>query len=188
MGNSKLDRRTKYSLHVIKVAMFDLLESQSLDSITVTDICKKADINRGTFYKYYRDVYDLFEKIENDFIEELHILFAKSKATGSSMSNFFNNVFRILSENKELVKIAKNRQFSEHFTKKLLIFAIPQINKLIENSDPTASQMKIDLLSEYIMGGCTRVVAFWIENDMQIPVEHMEKYITDFITKTLKKK
>ncbi len=185
MKNSKIDRRTKYSLRVIRSAMFELLETKSLDSVTVTDICAKADVNRGTFYKYYRDVYDLFEKTEDEFIEEIHALFEDTKATGSGMPDFFISVFRILSENKELVQVARNREFTEQFTKKLLVFVLPQINQLITNADPGASEEKIRFLSEYIMGGCTRVVAAWIGENMQIPADRMERYITEFIKKTL---
>ncbi len=163
--------------------MFDLLEHKPLDTITVTDICAKADVNRGTFYKYYRDVYDLFEKTENDFVEELHDLFIVSEASGSDMPNFFTNVFRILSENKDLVQIARTREFTERFTKKLLIFVFPQINQLIIKADPHASEEEIQLLSEYIMGGCTRVVTTWIKNDMKIPAQRMEQYITESIKK-----
>lgn len=140
--------------------------------------------NRGTFYKYYRDVYDLFEKTENDFVEELHDLFIVSEVSGSDMLNFFTNVFRILSENKDLVQIARTREFTERFTKKLLIFVFPQINQLIIKADPHASEEEIQLLSEYIMGGCTRVVATWIKNDMKIPAQRMEQYIMEFIKNT----
>lgn len=185
MKNSNLDRRTKYSLRVIRAAMFELLETKSLDAVTVTDICAKADVNRGTFYKYYRDVYDLFEKTQDEFIDKLHTLFEETQATGSEMPDFFTSVFRILSENKELVQVARNREFTEQFTKKPLVFVLPQINQLITNSDPHASEEKIRFLSEYIMGGCTRVVAAWIGENMTVPADHMERYITEFIKKTL---
>ena len=33
-----------------------------MDKITVVDTYVKADVNRGTFYKYYRDVPDLYDK------------------------------------------------------------------------------------------------------------------------------
>lgn len=185
MENSNLDRRTKYSLRVIRAALFELLETRSLDAVTVTDICAKADVNRGTFYKYYRDVYDLFEKTEDEFIDKIHALFEQTQATGSGMPDFFNSVFRILSENKDLVQVARNREFTEQFTKKLLVFVLPQINELIADTDPSASPEEIGLLSEYIMGGCTRVVAAWIAGDMAIPADRMERYITEFIKNTL---
>lgn len=182
MKLSNLDRRTRYTLRVIRAAMFELMESKPLEKITVTDICQLADINRGTFYKYYRDVYDLFEKTGNDFIEEIHALFLESDASSSDMPRFFASIFQILSENKDLVQIAKNREFTERFTQKLLVFVLPHIHQLVTHSHPSISQEEATLLTEYIMGGCTRVVAAWIRDDMKIPAEQMERYITKFIT------
>ena len=43
------DRRTKYTKSVIREALFDLLKEKPLAKVTVTDICKLADINRSTF-------------------------------------------------------------------------------------------------------------------------------------------
>ena len=34
--------------------------------LTVKEICERADINRSTFYVYYRDTADLREQIESD--------------------------------------------------------------------------------------------------------------------------
>ena len=185
MKNSNLDRRSRYSLLAIRSAMFELLETEPLDKITITEICAKADINRGTFYKYYRDVYDLFEQTENDFIEEIHTLFSATKAVGSEIPDVFANIFRILSENKQFVRIARNREFTERFSKKLMVFVIPQINSLIRGADPAASEEEILFRSDYIIGGCTRGVAAWIAGNMEIPAERMERYLTEFIKKSL---
>ena len=57
------DRRTKYTKSVIRQALFDLLKEKPLNKITVTDICKMADINRSTFYSYYEDVYALLTQM-----------------------------------------------------------------------------------------------------------------------------
>ena len=40
------------------------MQQKDFQSITVTDVVREADINRGTFYAHYRDVYDLRDKIE----------------------------------------------------------------------------------------------------------------------------
>ena len=65
------DRRTKYTKSVIRQALFDLLKEKPLNKITVTDICKMADINRSTFYSYYEDVYALLTQIKNELIENI---------------------------------------------------------------------------------------------------------------------
>ena len=45
------------------------MRQRIFQSITVTDVVREADINRGT-YAHYRDVYDLREKIESEMIAD----------------------------------------------------------------------------------------------------------------------
>ena len=47
------NRRTLYTKKVIKESLIELLKTREIHQVTVTDICKKADINRGTFYTHY---------------------------------------------------------------------------------------------------------------------------------------
>ena len=66
-----MDRRVKYTKKVIKDTLLELLQKKDISSITVKEICDLADINRGTFYRYYLDVYDLLKNIEQEFIDEI---------------------------------------------------------------------------------------------------------------------
>ena len=66
-----MDRRTKYTKKTIKDTLINLLSEKDINKITVSEICKIADVNRATFYRYYLDVYDLLNHIEQDFEEEL---------------------------------------------------------------------------------------------------------------------
>ena len=47
----KQDRRTRYTRQAIKDTFLELLNQKSFTKITVTEICKNAEINRGTFYR-----------------------------------------------------------------------------------------------------------------------------------------
>lgn len=55
----------------IKNAFTKLLKEKGMDSLTISEIARDANINRGTFYLHYIDKYDLMEKLENDIITEL---------------------------------------------------------------------------------------------------------------------
>ena len=61
MGEPTLDRRKRYTLSVIREAFFDLLSKVGFARMTVADICRLADINRGTFYLHYEDKYALLD-------------------------------------------------------------------------------------------------------------------------------
>lgn len=43
-------------------ALGELMEEKSLDKITVTDVVKKADINRSTFYAHYENIPDVIDQ------------------------------------------------------------------------------------------------------------------------------
>ena len=64
------DTRVRITKQMIKKSFVELLKTNSLSKISVTQICKKAEINRVTFYKYYQDTFDLYEKLIDELIEE----------------------------------------------------------------------------------------------------------------------
>jgi DNA-directed RNA polymerase specialized sigma24 family protein len=49
----KEDRRIRYTKQVIKDTLLQLLEKNHFAKITVTELCRRAEINRGTFYLHY---------------------------------------------------------------------------------------------------------------------------------------
>ena len=53
----------------IREALLDLLQTKHLNEITVKELCEKADINRATFYRNYLDIYDLYEKMEQELVD-----------------------------------------------------------------------------------------------------------------------
>ena len=66
-----LDARVGYTKRAIRDVFFSLLREKNVKQITLTELCALADINRATFYKHYRDVFDLLEQIEAEALEYL---------------------------------------------------------------------------------------------------------------------
>lgn len=56
---------------VIKDTYLQIVSKNPKKKVTVTELCKKAHINRGTFYLHYLDIDDLLSQIEKEVIEEL---------------------------------------------------------------------------------------------------------------------
>lgn len=72
-------RKTQYTKSVIRESFLSLLREKPVEKITVTELCAKADINRSTFYAHYLDVYDLKEKLEQSFFEEMSAVFHRTE-------------------------------------------------------------------------------------------------------------
>lgn len=59
----KIDLRIIKTKRNIKIAMISLLNEKDFCSITIQDIIDRALINRSTFYRYYKDKYDLIRQL-----------------------------------------------------------------------------------------------------------------------------
>ncbi len=59
------------SKRLMREAMLTLLKTKPLNEITVTDIVRVADLNRGTFYNHYNTTIDIIEEMKNELIEKL---------------------------------------------------------------------------------------------------------------------
>ena len=67
-------------------ALIELLNKKDYEFLTIKEICKKAGVNRSTFYLHYDDIDDLlYETIEN-----LNKNF--NSCFGEENKNFENNI------------------------------------------------------------------------------------------------
>lgn len=60
------DRRVRKTKALLRRGLGDLLREKSLKDITVTELTRRVDVNRGTFYCHYKDIYDLAEQLEEE--------------------------------------------------------------------------------------------------------------------------
>ena len=71
MKEEILDRRVRKTRRQLKECLTRLLKEKKIQDITVRELAEMADINRGTFYLHYKDVFDLMDQIKNELIEEV---------------------------------------------------------------------------------------------------------------------
>ena len=73
---NKLDsQKVKATKKRLKETLIDLLQEKKLEQITVVEITEKARLNRTTFYRYYLDVYDLYEQIIEEYAQVAKSIF-----------------------------------------------------------------------------------------------------------------
>lgn len=62
----KTDRRTLYTIKVIKDAFIKLVKEEGYSKITITQICRNADITRSTFYLHFSSITDVLNTVLDD--------------------------------------------------------------------------------------------------------------------------
>lgn len=61
-----MDRRTQYTIKVIKDAFLNLIDEMPFNKVTITRICREAEITRSTFYLHFTSLTDLLNEVIDD--------------------------------------------------------------------------------------------------------------------------
>ena len=67
----KMDKRVSKTMRLIENTFFDLIQENDVYSITIKDICERAQISRSTFYDHYEDYYVFLKSINDQIVQEL---------------------------------------------------------------------------------------------------------------------
>lgn len=156
------------SRRMIREAYMELLKEKDLSKITVTDIIKRADLNRATFYAHYPDVRGVTEEIENEIIEKMLEVLKEFQFT-----SFFRNpaplllkISRYLEEDTDFYRILVRANGSEIFMEKLKkVFSDHMLNDSDIPESMRQSKM-VELRVCYFAGGIVNLYKQWFRGDL----------------------
>lgn len=165
MVGIKGNRRTTYTKKIIKESLIELLQTKEIHQITVTDICKKADINRGTFYTHYKDAFDLLQSIEDELFNQI-VQFIAETPVEEYGGSLLLKVLELISENKELCKILFCKQRDNRILERILSVASKADFEKVCSDSNDFVKSNLDYFIRYSVGGCISIIQTWIENDL----------------------
>ena len=176
-----------YTAELMNKALLVLLEKKDLEFITITEITKKAGVNRSTFYLHYDNVYELLEET----IENLHKQFVNSFKERALFEiktkeeSFFITDERLIpylkfvKENKRVLKLIhqKPQLFQAKKTYQQMYDKIfyPAISKFITKENERLYKL------EYYTAGVVAIINKWIELDCVTEMEELVKIIKNCI-------
>lgn len=98
-----VDRRSRRSQRLIKEAFYRLIVQKPLFRLTVAEITREADLERGTFYGHYHDVFDLYDQELAAHVDTLLALFKRHYLTAFDKHDFvplFSSIINYLTTNQ----------------------------------------------------------------------------------------
>lgn len=189
MAGVKGNRRIIYTKKAIRDSLIDLLQSKEIHQITVTDICKKADINRGTFYTHYKDAFDLLQSIEDELFNQI-VDYINETPVEEYVDSLLPKVLELIVENKNMCKILFCKQKDNRILERVLSVASKADFEKICGDSNEFIKSNINYFIRYSVGGCISIIQAWLENDLpQSPSELVEiiNNINNFDNKYLNK-
>lgn len=132
MKARNLNNSSKKTKRLIRKVFAEMLsEEKDLENVSVSELCKRADISRGTFYSHYDDIYGVAEEYENELIDAF---FDNIRLINSqNVMQFIDSIFEYIRQNDENYRsICKSNDFF-FAAKKLTTIASAKLLELCLN-------------------------------------------------------
>lgn len=175
-------RSSLRSKQLLREAFFTLMKEKPIEKITVSDLVRKADLNRNTFYAHYQDVRALIECIEDETIQQMKETLCSPDAT--FMSDPYPHLMKIalyLESHLEFYQILVNSSLSDRFLGKLKHLFIsflqndPHIPPILKNS------IQFQLFCSFFAGGVTSMLQDYFNGVLQLPLEEAVASVSSMI-------
>lgn len=165
--NTKNNKRKRESMQKIEQVLIEFLQTKELNQISVSDICKRANLNRSTFYANYVDIYELADTIREKLENHLAELY-KDEITKGFNSNNYLLLFQHIEQNQIFYRTYFKLGYDEKYM--ILIYDFELAQKHFDNRF-------IEYHMEFFKSGITRIIKLWLQNGCKETPEEMFEVI-----------
>ncbi len=179
METKKLDRRIRYTKKLLEDALVSLMIEQHISRISVKTLCEKADINRSTFYAYYKSPYDLLWQLEKEVMENVKQYLQQQ---GFALDNplpqqVFTSILVYAKENRNLFMVLLGENSDYLFNTDIL-----SLTQMV------SKQYKLPMegstrsyLEAFGAAGCVSVFQNWLKAGAKEPPEEISKLVVQLL-------
>ncbi len=169
-------------------ALISLLEEKAFEYITVSEICKKASVNRSTFYLHYENTVDLLAETARALLDNFMAYFNvdakdminKFKESSLDELNFISDKYL----HPYLSYIKENRRVFTTVLSHSDMFGFNEIfqrlyenifNPILERFDYPLADRKYAMM--FYLNGITAVVTEWLKDGCKKTVKEISQII-----------
>lgn len=180
------NRKTK---ELIQKSFIHIMGTKPFESITIGDITKQANINRGTFYLHYKDKYDLLEQMENqlfgdlgNYIDELQWSYS-STTFEEEQEQLASSLFSYIEKNASNLKIFLSDHGRAGFHLRFRDAFSEKVRLNLEKNEDLKDKLKVPM--EYFLSFITSaflgLIEQWVQNGLDKTPQEMTTLYLDII-------
>lgn len=191
--NKKPDRRSMRSKRLIIGALRELILEKDFKNISVSDIAKRADIGRATFYAHFEDK----EHLERFMFAQLLAEIENELQRTSESNNFSMSPYQSLIPSLALFRVAADKhQWFKMFAgpngAQLSMLTKPLVERFetqIESSTMFEATKEIpnQIIANYLISALIALLKEWVIKDMPESPETMDVFYQALAEPTLKR-
>ncbi len=172
------DHRTRVTQMMIRKAFTDLMSRKPIESITIAELCKQANINRSTFYNHYKDIYDLRDRMETslktEFYQALKTILVDEPVSASPVK-ITAKLFECIQKNADMCSVILGSYGDKKFLDELIQIGREFVMKSYHVYFVNASPKQIEYFYAFVSSGIVGLLQRWLDEDLTMPPEEIAK-------------
>lgn len=174
MGARPIDRRVKRTQDRLKNSLTRLMRVKSIRDISVKELTDLADMNRGTFYLHYKDIFDMVDKVETEMLEEFtSIINDRPNDDGVQPVQILKDIFDFFGKNSEICHTLLGANGDMAFLDRMKSLVREKCLKEWMALYSNINAKNFEHYYSFIVSGCLGVFMDWLEGGMIESSEHM---------------
>ena len=187
----KIDRRVRKTKQQLQDGFIQLRKQKDLKDITVKELCELTDLNRGTFYLHYKDIYDLSEQLEDSlFVSFQEVLDKHSIAYETNLIDtpkpLLRDILQLIKDNSDfcttLLSDTGEIAFVNKLKKLVLDIAFKKCSELFDVN----KEEHFTYSYNFILYGCIGIIESWLLNGLKEPPEEISELTSQMILEGIK--
>ena len=167
----------------IQDGLLTLLQKKQINQITVKELTELVDVNRGTFYFHYTDVYDLLYKTEERFFNDLNtVLNGTVLKSSDDMYPYLVEIFSFLEKNANMCRIFFSENCDMKFFNDIKALVNERCFAFRRTSTDKSDNKRTALYNAFVVNGCVGLMQRWLEDDFAETPEEISQIVLDIIT------
>lgn len=162
-------------------AFWELYKDKPIEKITVKEITNRAGYNRGTFYAYFKDTYEVLKEIKESIMPSKDMIIYPIQRLERKEDLIFdtlNHSNDYFIDNQEKIIVLLGPEGDPSFVHELKIRTREILMEYLKDSDINEPE-KIQFIIEYHMSAIIGVFQLWVERGTSLDQAELEKLIED---------
>lgn len=180
------NRSVRSTKRRLREGLLALMQEKPVGSITVKELTALADMNRGTFYTHYSDVFDLLSSVEDEFFKNFSDRINVPVTTQEEFYIYMVNVFSFLGENKRFCVALMGTNGDMQFIERVRVLVDEKCEAFWQSHYPDVSRTQFEIHKAFLMSGLLGLIQHWFFNGLAETPELMAKVASDMIASCLK--
>ncbi len=175
-----MDRRVQKTKTAIQSAYMELFLEKRTAKITVTDIAKKANIDRKTFYLHYESTEDVIKEITEEKMNQFLIILKKYKFSEKPYDAhaYFRCMNELLEQDIDFLKRIVQHPDFHYFWEQIEAVMIRTLTSYFSEI-VDLNKEEIIVYTTFFASGINNVFTKWLRNEIPVSLEELGHIVSD---------